>query len=396
MRNQIARVVLGAGFCVASAFAQAPASSTEQQQGQNAQAAAGSSVGARLPSFEDLRSARLDAGRDRFAGAARAPAARSPQDPQGTSYPYEQELDPDNPYTLSVLFRQAHGEFMDRYERYDPSVELRARVLPNQRVDDEPGSFDMLMYDVDIEFPVLITTEAYLIFGLYQYGRHYNTSSAFGSAGNPNFNAEANFGDTTLTAAGARFGIGWFLDANLLLEIETNPGVYSDLDGGLHHKDYDFPSSALFSYRAIDNFYFKFGARYNQVYEDAPWLPYLGFSWEIMDGFRIDLLAPEYVEMSIWPTAHTAFSFGAQVQGAQYHVRSTSATGKQRSDVQIQEVIAYLGLTHRFNDHFSVQARGGVVVAGDYDLTTGAQNFDRIRGALDQGVYADITFGIDW
>ncbi len=295
-------------------------------------------------------------------------------------------------YSLTRLFRQHHGEFLDRQERFDPQFELRARFLPNQRVGDEPGDFDLLGYDFDIETPAIITTEAYLLFGVYHYGRHYSTSSEFGTGSG---NAGA-LGDENLTAAGVRLGLGWFINENFLMELQTNPGVYSDLENGLGHKDYDFPSSALFTYRAMDNFFFKFGLRYNQVYEDAPLLPYLGFSWEITEGLRLDLLAPEYVEVSYWTSASTALAFGAEVSGAQYRVHSTLSTGKQEADVQVQEVVAYLGVTHRISDFLSLQARGGIVLAGEYDLTTGADGFDRTEGALDQGFYADVTFGINW
>ena len=304
--------------------------------------------------------------------------------------------DDEERYTLPQLFRQHHGEFMDRFERYDPAMELRARLMPKQRISDEPGSFDMLGYDFDIEAAMIITTEAYLKFGLYHYGRHYNTTSPFGTRNNPGINSESNFGDETLTAVGARVGLGWFLTPNLLMELETNPGLYSDLEDSPGHKDYDFPSSALFTYRPIENFFFKFGARYSQVFEDAPWLPYLGFSWEIVDGLRLDLLAPEYVEVSWWPSAATSFAFGAEVNGAEYRVRSTSTTGKQPGDVRVQEVITYIGMTHRFSDYVSLRTRGGLVLAGEYELSTGAGNFDPAEGALDQGFYADITFGIDW
>jgi hypothetical protein len=294
---------------------------------------------------------------------------------------------------LTTLFRQTHGEFMDRFERYDPSLELRGRVMPHQQVVGDSGSFGMIGYDLDIEAPMLITTEAYLLFGLYQYGRHYNSSSTFGNTGNNN---PGGWGDETLTAAGVRLGFGWFLDQNLLLEVETNPGVYSDLEDGLTHKDYDFPSSALFTYRPVDNFFFKFGARYNQIYQDAPWLPYLGFSWQVSDGFRIDLLAPEYLEVSWSPSASTSFALGVQAQGAQYRVHQGIGSAKQAADVQVQEVITYLGMTQRFNDAISLQTRAGVVVAGHYDLSNGANNFNRFDGSLNQGFYADVTFGIDW
>ncbi|MCK5941290.1 MAG: hypothetical protein KAI24_04900, partial [Planctomycetes bacterium] len=176
-------------------------------------------------------------------------------------------------YSVTALFREAHGEFMDRRERYDPSLELRARWMPNQRINNEPGSFDLFGYDFDVEFPVVIYPDSYLLFGLYQYGRSYRTTTPFGSANNNpptgNFNSEANWADETLTAAGARLGFGVFLSDYVLFEAETNPGVYSDLEGTLNHKDYDFPSSAMFTVQATNDFFFKIGARYNQVYEDA-------------------------------------------------------------------------------------------------------------------------------
>lgn len=376
MRNQLARVTLGAFFSVASAVAQEPATSTGLLQ-----------LGAST-AVNELSSGISGGGSRHF------------EDPLALRYSERSQEQGDNRYSLPQLFRQYHGEFMDRYERYDPAIELRARLMPNQRVSDEPGSFDMLGYDFDFEAAMVVTTEAYIKFGIYHYGRHYNTSSTFGERNNPNpdprFDTEANIGDETLTAAGVRFGLGWFLSPNLLLELETNPGLYSDLEDSANHKDFDFPSSALFSYRPVDNFFFKFGVRYSQVYEDAPWLPYLGFSWELVEGMRLDVLAPEYLELSIWPSASTSFAFGAEVSGAQYRVRSTSETGKQSDNVQVQEVIAYLGMTHRFSDQLSLRARGGLVLAGEYELTTGAEGFDPSEGALDQGFYADFTLGIDW
>ena len=376
MRNQLARVTLGAFFSVASAVAQEPATSTGLLQ-----------LGAST-AVNELSSGISGGGSSHF------------EDTLALRYSERSLEQGDNSYTLPQLFRQHHGEFMDRYERYDPALELRARLMPNQRVSDEPGSFDMLGYDFDFEAAMVVTTEAYIKFGVYHYGRHYNTSSTFGERNNPNpsfsFPTEDNIGDETLTAAGVRFGLGWFLSTNLLLELETNPGLYSDLEDSPNHKDFDFPSSALFSYRPVDNFFFKFGLRYSQVFEDAPWLPYLGFSWELVDGLRLDLLAPEYIELSIWPSASTSFAFGAEVGGAQYRVRSTSSTGKQSDNVQVQEVIAYLGMTHRFSDQLSLRARGGLVLAGEYELSTGAEGFDPSEGALDQGFYADFTIGIDW
>ena len=420
MRKHIARVILGSFFCLASATAQGLTTSSSAgiplgaspslaQEPAREFHEFGSLSNLGSPSnFGSLSSRRFEPLRGGTASGSSRSLPPSPSEDDPTEFRrsiFGNRAQQDDSYSLTRLFYQHHGEFLDRYERFDPELELRARFLPNQRVGDEPGDFNLYIYDFDIEVPVVITTEAYLLFGLYQYGRHYQTSDAFGSRNNTpgDVNHEGSFGDETLTAAGVRLGLGWFLDENLLMEITTNPGVYSDLEDSLGHKDYDFPSSLLFSHRSMENFFFKFGLRYNQIYADAPWLPYLGFSWEISDTLRFDLLAPEFFEISYWPQPSTSFAFGTEVTGAQYRVHSTLFTGKQQANAQVQEVVSYLGATHRFSDQVSFQVRAGIVLAGEYDLTTGAESatspfnrFDPAEGALDQGFYADITFGINW
>ena len=132
-----------------------------------------------------------------------------------------------------------------------------------------------------------------------------------------------------------------------------------------------FPSQFL-TYRAAEHLFWKFGLRYNQVYEAAPWLPYLGVSWDITgmmtppdggdyggDSWRLDVLLPEYIELSYWPTGDTGFQWGAEIDGAEYHVRTSRATGNQRDDLNVQEVTTYLGFVHRFTDTLSITAKAG-------------------------------------
>ena len=376
MRIQLARVILAAVLSVASAFAQGSGTPNEVLQ-QRAHQQHGASSG----STWSLSPASL---RDRLELPSRFdPLSQDGQD-----------------YSVTSLFREAHGEFMDRRERYDPAIELGARWLPNQSIKGEPGDFNMLGYDVDAEFPVVAYPDAFVTFGLYHYGRRFHASDLFGSQNNNfplgNLNANGNWGDETLTAAGVRLGVGMFLTDHVLLEVETSPGVYSDLERRLKKKDFDAPTSALVTVQATENFFFKFGVRYNQIYQDAPWLPWLGFSYEISDGVRLDVMLPEYVELAWWPSASTAFAWGAQVQGAQYSVGNSAGGVSQRDDLNVQEVSTYLGITQRFTDAFSLRARAGAILAGHYDLTTGSQSFDRASGALDQGFFASVTFGIDW
>lgn len=357
MRNHDARVILAACLLSAAAAAQAPA-------------------------FEDNRIREWDPS-SRLSGSA-APRDAVVADPHIGLAPQQPGTQDPQDYSLRGMFLDSHREFMNRRERFNPMLELGARFAPNQSIKHEPGNFDWLGYDFDLEAPVVIAPDGYLLFGAYYNGRRYLFSDATG------------LNDENLTAAGVTLGFGVFVDDNVFFDVQSNPGVYTDADGGLHSEDYDYPSYAMFTIRTMDNFFLKIGARYNQIFEDAPWLPYLGISWEIVEGFRFDLLAPEKLEFSFWPSTSTGFLFGSEVTGAEYTVRTSEATGKERDDLRVQEVVAYLGLMQRFNDNFSIALRGGVVLGGDYELTTGAAGFNQVEGALRQAFYGDISFGIDF
>ncbi|MCA8951307.1 MAG: hypothetical protein KDE27_17500 [Planctomycetes bacterium] len=316
------------------------------------------------------------------------PSVATRQDPMSPQ-------DPD--YSMRGMFLQSHGMFMAGRERFDPMVEFGLGAYPNQRIKNEPGSFDMLLPTFDAEVPLTVSTEGYVLIGAYYHSRHYMFSSS------------TTLPDETLYGTGVKLGFGAFLDENMLLEGKFAPGLFSDLDATAHLQDYDVPSSLLLTWRTDPSLYVKLGVRYNQVYEDAPILPYIGLSWDITgtitppgseyassDSWRLDILLPEYAEVSYWLNSATGFSLGAQIDGAQYHVRTSRASGHQRDNVQVQEVKTYLGYTQRFSDNFSLLLRTGAVVAGDYKLTTGAANFQRVDGSLDPGFFAQVTFGIDW
>lgn len=303
-----------------------------------------------------------------------------------------QGQDPD--YSLRGLFLQQHGDFLSRMEPFEPMVAVRGAWLPNQRISHEPGSFELVEWGFDATLPFNVSTDGYLLFGAYYDARRYQFSTA------------TTLTDETLTAGGLKFGFGGFLDDNFLVEVETRPGVWSDTDAGLHHKDFDFPSQALATWRVVDPFFFKFGARYNQVYEDAPWMPLLGFAWDITGtapgtsgeayagSWRLDVLFPEHLEVSYWSSPSTGWMWGVDVTGAEYHARTSQATGNQQYDVRVQEVTTYLGMTHRMSDMLSFGCRAGAVIAGDYDLFDGSGQ--RIEGALDQGFFASVTFGLSF
>ncbi|GAB4154235.1 MAG: hypothetical protein Fur0037_22880 [Planctomycetota bacterium] len=287
-------------------------------------------------------------------------------------------------YSLRGLFLQEHGDFVLKSERYSPMAEFSLALLPNYEIQNEPGSFDMIYARADIEYPLTVAPDGYLILGAYGSNRHYEAKAMSG------------FGDDNLSSAGVKLGFGAFLDRDVLLEVKIEPGLWSDMDGSFKHQDYDMPGSAIVTWRAGDDAFFKLGMRYNQVYKEAPWLPYLGVSWAINENFRIDVMLPETVEVSWWPESSLGFLLGVDIDGAQYRMRTSAATGRQRANAQVQEIVAYCGLISRMSDNFSLIGRAGANVAGDYHLTNGDASGGFADGTLDPGLFAEISFGIDF
>src|SRR5262245_24411843 len=262
-------------------------------------------------------------------------------------------------YSPHALFQGEHGDFMLKYQRFTPQIQLRGEFIPHAEVQHEPGSFRMLRFTGDAQVKLTVGPDGYAVVGGFFEQRHYDTSSM------------PNFTDENLYSVGVNAGFGLFLDKNLLLEALVQPGYWSDFDGGTTREDFDMPSKAILTYRTSDDLFLKVGARYNQVYQDANVLPYLGLAWVPTENWRVDVLLPEMMEASLWPTPDLGFLLGVQIEGARYHMRSSAATGKQQGNTHVQEILVYLGSQWRFTEYTSLQARAGIVAAGDYKLEDG-------------------------
>ncbi len=298
----------------------------------------------------------------------------------GTSGVRYQEPD----YSLRGLFQQHHGDFLLKRQRFDPLIEVKGQLFPNAAINHEPGRFHLLRGTFDADLPMMVSTDGYLLTGLRLDARRYQFKN------NPVLN------DETLYQTGIKLGFGAFIDDNVLLEMSVEPTLFSDLDGTVHGKDLDFPARGLFTWRSGDDLFFKLGARYNEVYRDANILPLVGVSYMLSPEFRFDLMLPESAEISWWPDPGLGFLLGVDVQGAQYHVRTSQALGNQRDDVQVQEVLTYFGVMARPSDAFSLFGRVGLAVAGDYKLTNGAAGTNFVEGALDTGVFFEVGMGFDF
>jgi hypothetical protein len=287
-------------------------------------------------------------------------------------------------YSLRTLFQQDHGDFMQKRERFDPQVMLRGGMVMNGSIGSNDGDFDLYRGTADLDFRILVAHNAYFTLGGFYDQRSYETNST------PQFRSE------TLFATGANIGFGWFVAEDVLLEAKAKPGYWSDLDSATTSDDFDCWASALATVRYSQEFFFKLGARYNEVYEQANVLPSLGMTWA-GETVRVDILLPDYFEVSLWPSPDFGFLFGAEVQGGEYNVRGPRNAGSDRSTatVRVQEVLAYTGVHWQFTDEIGLVVRGGAALTGDYSLDDGnASTVQNLEGTLDPCFFFDVSVGI--
>jgi hypothetical protein len=196
-------------------------------------------------------------------------------------------------------FRGAHGDYMDKRERYQPMAQLRFQFLPHAGISNTSGTFDLYRWVADLDVPLAVSRDTYVDVGGMAELRRYQADNLGG------------FDDDKLYATAARLGFATFFNDDLLLEAQIEPGIWSDWKGALSRDDYDIPTKVLATDRVAPNCFLRFGVRYNEVYPQHTVLPYLGVGWLVSDTVRVDVLAPESVEVSLWPSRDLGLLLGA-------------------------------------------------------------------------------------
>jgi hypothetical protein len=289
----------------------------------------------------------------------------------------------DRDYSARALFMEAHGSFLNARDRYRPMLEASYLMHRTAEVKGEPGHFDLDHVRVDGRVRWPVDPDSFLIVGPKFSARHYNFNPQVVGAE-----------DDTLYVAGANLGFGTFLEENLLLELVFSPGLYSDLDGAIKSRDWQWYGDALLTIRQTDQLYWKIGAYHSDDFRDVNLLPLAGVSWQFLPSMRLDVLLPKRAELSINPWTSTVLHLGVDLEGEQYRWRSEPATGKVRRNLWVQEIRARVGIVQRLTDNFSLFGNVGINLAGDYRFYDAAGN--RYNGTLDPDFFFMVGMGIDF
>lgn len=294
-------------------------------------------------------------------------------------------------YTNEGFFRDAYGDFMDKRQRWQPTARGSFLLQPKQAIDSEGGDFDLLMENAYVEKQIVIAHHGYLIAGAEFHRRNYLSDVRVRRG-----IATGAVGDQDLYGIGLILGGGLFIQDDLLVEAALRPSIRSDFDGTLHGgDDYRMFFRSRIEWRVQDDLFLKAGLDYDETYRDVNLLPVIGVSWMPVPDWRVDVLLPKYAEVTWELDPAVLFNFGIDVMGDEYHVRSSAATQKIRSDIQVQEIRVGVGAQFRFNDQLSVFGRFGVNVAGDYKFGD-ADDLDIADGTLEPALFFQAGIGFDF
>src|SRR5690606_25957013 len=144
-------------------------------------------------------------------------------------------------YSVSSMFSQLHGDFMQNVERFRPQARFSAGVQAETELDGEAGEFSFTEYEFDGEFDFPVDPDTFVtIGGLYRL-RDYQFDGTPGVA------------DEEVHAIGLTVGVGHFLREDLLLTAKFQPGLRSDLSGTLTREDWSFYGEALATWQLDAN-----------------------------------------------------------------------------------------------------------------------------------------------
>lgn len=286
-------------------------------------------------------------------------------------------------YSPRALYMDAHGDFTSKMGRFQPMISGSLTWLPGASLVGKSGEFDQGWVQADAKIPFITGTDTSLTAGAYFDARRFEVDRSFRSVP-----------DETVYAAGIHFGASHFAEDDLLLSALISPGVYSDWDGTLHRRDWQFNGNALATYRTSDDVFLKGGVMWSQDFKDVGAFPLLGVSWLFHPRWRLDVLLPKKVEVSWNPSPAIILHTGVDLEGNRYRVRGPLSSGKPTDDLWAQEITLTAGGIYRFSDNISLFSRVGGAMAGDYKFTNTLGQ--RVGGSLDPTFLVEVGFGIDF
>lgn len=285
-------------------------------------------------------------------------------------------------YSPSQLFMKNHGDFMLSHELWRPDLQATVSSMSDSEVKNEPGDFNLIHARFSANGRLAVDDNSFLNLGLDYGRRDYDHKSAVPNGAS----------DEKLTRASATLGFGHFIDKHTLLEVNLEPGVYSDFSGTLHGDDWQVYSNGMLTWQFDRNIFLRAGVEHSGLFRDLDVFPVAGVSWLIDPTFRLDLLVPKQARFTANLSDSTSLNASLDLVGGEYQTRAPG--GGAQKTINVQELELTIGGHHRIGKNISLHARVGTTLLGDYRwVDNTAQVYD---GTLEPQLFFELGFGFDF
>lgn len=341
-------------------------------------------------SVEDVEDEELSRPARRRATVAKPSAGQAPKEPAAKpATPAGKASAPDaiapleaepRDATARELFLEAHGDFLQKFRRFLPMIELSTLYMGKGSLNNESGEFQLLYYKLDALAPIPLNRDTFLVVGAHAGARDYDFKDVTGAD------------DDVLYNAGLRLGVGHFFNDDLVAQAYWQPSLYSDLDGTLNSRDWKlWYGVALATYRVRDDLFLKAGVALTDAFDTGA-VPVGGVSWLFHPEWRLDILLPRSAEVSWSPVRALSLQAGVEMEPEEFHIRFRTPQGEGETDVHVRDLRAYLGALYRFTDNLSAFVKAGTPVGGKYEWRDGSgQKYD---GRLEPAFF--VQGGLGW
>ncbi len=308
----------------------------------------------------------------------------SPSSATRTALTSPQPIGPqEQDYSLRALYMNAHGDYLHTSEPHRENIRGSFHYQSETDIDGEAGDLKWHAVDVEGMWTLPVDRDVALKLGGNFEVRNYKFDSAFVGIED----------DERFYRMDLQLGAQWFIQDDLEVTVMFSPGIYSDLDGGLTHRDWQFFGSALASYKYYDNFFLKGGLIVDETFDKIQTYPAVGFAYIPEKSWRIDVLVPKSATVSFDVNELTTLSAGLEFYGAAYNLRERIGGANVHTENRIQELSLFIEGNHRFTEQVSAFARLGTLLGGDYDLRRPSAVGGDTDGQIGPAVFFEVGMG---
>jgi hypothetical protein len=286
-------------------------------------------------------------------------------------------------YSVGGMFGERHREVLAKARGFDPNFEISGFWQPNMEVKDQPGQFDGHEFRSDLWSEMAVDPDGWMRGGFHAHLRDFQIDEPMAGM----------HGNEQLWELGAVLGGGRFRDDDTFVELQFEPGVYSDLDGTLTSKDWEFYGHARITWRHDDHLFFVGGVRADRTFADLDAYPQAGVVVQMHEAWRFDMLLPNYMKVQWNPTAALLLDLGLELDGNQYTIRESAGMGSGVFTWRTQDLRLFLGAAYRMTDAISLFGRVGGTIAGEYEFNGSS---GQTEGTPIGSAFGEVGLGFDW